>query len=200
MSVRDQTRHKKALKLQAQAKLHTVLYWQSAAQRMSPRCPHTELVTWSFLLALTSILVWIQGPMTLAWLANCRRRRSLFCCRACSSIRAWSRWGTSCLTCSRRRVTENQSAFIHLNVILMKTETASFKNMTPWSKISKENLSNWRFLFELWGCNISKRMWNTWGKYKSTTSLRNRYVRDLPRLKSVHFPALYVQLPCPIWR
>lgn len=54
----------------------------------------------------------------------------------------------------------------------MKTETASFKNMKPWSKISKENLSDWRFLFELWGCIILKRMRNG-GKYKSTTSLRD---------------------------
>ncbi|KAF3845283.1 hypothetical protein F7725_008446 [Dissostichus mawsoni] len=35
------------------------------------------------------LLVLTEGPITLAWLANCLRRRSLFCCRACSSIRAW---------------------------------------------------------------------------------------------------------------
>lgn len=47
---------------------------------------------------LTSILVWIQGPTMLAWLANWRRRCSLDCCLLCSSRRAWSRLGTSCCT------------------------------------------------------------------------------------------------------
>lgn len=47
---------------------------------------------------LTSILVWIQGPMTLACAPNCLRNLSLCCCLECSSVRAWSLRGTSCRT------------------------------------------------------------------------------------------------------
>lgn len=59
-------------------------------------------------MALTSILVWIQGPTMLAWLANWRRRCSLDCCLLCSSRRAWSRLGTSCCTWGRGPIKSSQ--------------------------------------------------------------------------------------------
>lgn len=64
---------------------------------LDPRVPlDTKLMADS----LTSILVCIHGPMRLAWTANCRLSLSLACCRASSSWREPSLWGTSFFTWS----------------------------------------------------------------------------------------------------
>lgn len=75
-------------------------------------------------LILTSILVWIHGPMTLAWAANWRRRRSLACWRASSSCNDWSLWGTSCFTCYNEKAL---SVRIHDWILLKQVEQISLQ-------------------------------------------------------------------------
>lgn len=95
-----------------------------------------------FVQALTSILFWIQGPMTLAWLAYCRRRRSLFCCRACSSIREWSRWGTSCFTYSEHESHRKPKGNGTMNVMLrkMRVKLSIFQKFWYWNIFWSDHL------------------------------------------------------------
>jgi hypothetical protein len=93
---------------------------------------------------LTSILVWIQGPMTLACAPNCLRSLSLCCCLACSSVRAWSLRGTSCRTwggnnqqlCGWARYLKGEEMGVIRVARERESQNAARVKMSTWSRNS----------------------------------------------------------------